>query len=70
MTAITHGLNKVALNSTTNFALLVECANTYDFTEFRLNWNDGRGEKDWMMKLHCNHFKAYMATMYQFFVIR
>ena len=46
MTGITHGQNKFALNSTSSFALLVECAITHDRAELRLNWNDGRVEKD------------------------
>ena len=37
MIGITHGQNKVALNSTSSFAMLVECANTHDRTELRLN---------------------------------
>ena len=51
MTGITHGQNKFALNSTSSFAFLVECAITHDRTELRLNQNDGRVEKDWWMKV-------------------
>ena len=51
MTGITHGQNTSALNSTSSFALLVECAITHDRTELRLNYNDGRVEKDWWMKV-------------------
>ena len=50
MTGITHGQNKVALNSTSSFAVRVECANTHDLIELRLNCNDRRGENErWMM---------------------
>ena len=42
---------KVALNTTSSFTLLVECANTRDRTELLLNVKDGRGKKDWMMKV-------------------
>ena len=35
--------NKVALNSTSGFVLLVECANTHDFTELRLESMDEEG---------------------------
>ena len=42
MTGITHGQIKFALNGTSSFAVLVECENTHDRTELRLNWNDGR----------------------------
>ena len=46
----THGQNKVALNSTSSFAVRVECANTHDLIELRLNCNDRRGENErWMM---------------------
>ena len=51
MTGITHGQIKFALNGTSSFAVLVECANTHDRSELRLNWNDGRVEKDWLMKV-------------------
>ena len=51
MTGITHGQSKVALNSTISFVLLVECANTHDRTELRLNYHDGKGEMDWWMKI-------------------
>ena len=51
MTGITHGQNKLALNSTSSFAVRVECANTHDHTELRLNYYDGRGVKDWWMKI-------------------
>ena len=37
MTGITHGQIKFALNGTSSFAVLVECANTHDRTELRLN---------------------------------
>ena len=42
MTGITHGQNTVALSSTSSFAVCVECANTHDHIELRLNWNDRR----------------------------
>ncbi len=51
MTGITHEQNKVALNNISSFVLLVGCANTHDRTELRLNYHDGRGEKDWWMKM-------------------
>ena len=54
MTGIIHGQNKVALNCTSSSVLLVECANTHDRTELRLNYHDGRGEKDWWVKIWMN----------------
>ena len=47
----TQRSTKVALYSTSSFVLLVEYANTHDRTELRLNYHDGRGEKDWWMKV-------------------
>ena len=51
MTGIIHRQNKVALNSTSSFVLLVECANTHNRTELRLNYHDGKGEKDYWIKV-------------------
>ena len=41
MTGITHGYNKFALNSTSSFALLVECATTHDRTVPNCGWPEG-----------------------------
>jgi len=46
MTGITHKQNtKDTLNSINSFAICVECAKTYNYTELQLNGNEGEGVK-------------------------